>query len=405
MNPILIEVGPFTITWYALFIVTGIAIGYYFMIRLFEKAGIDRDQFDYAGVVGVILGIIGARIYYVLFNLEYYLDNLNEIIRIDQGGLAIHGGIIAGFIWAFYYTNKHKINKFYVADCLALAFMIAQAIGRWGNFVNKEAYGAATTREFLEKLYLPEFIIEGMNIAGIYYQPTFLYESIWNVIGFIIGYFVIFKSKLKRGSTFVFYLVWYSIGRIFIESLRTDSLYLGEIRIAQLISVVMIILGIAVFLYLNFFQKQNDVKMIVATTIVVKNDTILLIKKNQGSYKYGMPGGKSEYLEIPIKTAAREFAEETGLNFLKLKLKVISEVKMPNRNYQMYTFLAEKYSGEAFKDNAEGKLEWVKINELQNIDVYEGDLEIINFALNNDGILKMEHEYDENRNLVGSKRL
>ena len=139
-------------------------------------------------------------------------------------------------------------------DISVVGVIIAQAIGRWGNFFNQEAHGGAVTRAFLEKFHLPKFIINGMNIDGIYYHPTFLYESLWNVLGFIIMLILRRRKYNKTGEIFGFYLIWYSIGRMFIEQLRTDSLMLGSFKVAQLVSIIMILIGIVIII----FSKRGD---------------------------------------------------------------------------------------------------------------------------------------------------
>jgi phosphatidylglycerol:prolipoprotein diacylglycerol transferase len=182
------------------------------------------------------LAAIGARAYFVAFNWSYYSQNINEIFKIWEGGLAIHGGMIVGLIWIILYSKKYKVNTWRLLDIIVVSLLISQAIGRWGNFFNKEAYGPATTYEFLKNLLIPEFIIEGMKINGIYYQPTFRYKYI------------------KIGQITSFYLMWYGFGRFFIESLRQDSLMLNNFKMAQIISVIMFVVGIIVF----FIRKQGS---------------------------------------------------------------------------------------------------------------------------------------------------
>lgn len=195
-------------------------------------------------ILTLIFGIIGARIYYVIFEWPYYSKNLLEILKVWEGGLAIHGGIIAGLLFVNIYTKKYKLNTLKMLDMIVVGLIIGQAIGRWGNFFNSEAHGGITTLEFLTSLHLPNFIIEGMKIHGIYYHPTFLYESFWCIIGFII--MLIYRRRYYRkiGQVTAFYMIWYGIGRFFIESMRTDSLMLGNFKIAQIISIIFIILGI-----------------------------------------------------------------------------------------------------------------------------------------------------------------
>lgn len=244
MNPVALKLGNLTVTWYAIFILSGIMVAYILINKESKKYNISSSFVSNLIFWCVIFGIIGARIYYVLFNLDYYMQDPIEIIKIWNGGLAIHGGIIAGIITLAVYCKKYKINILKMTDIACVGVIIAQAIGRWGNFFNGEAHGGIVSRAFLENLHLPNFIIEGMHIGKYYYAPTYLYESILNVIGFILLIIIRKLKKTKLGNITALYLIWYGIVRFIIESMRTDSLLLGNMRIAQLISIIMIIIGI-----------------------------------------------------------------------------------------------------------------------------------------------------------------
>lgn len=244
MNPVALKLGNLTVTWYAIFILSGIMVAYILINKESKKYNISSSFVSNLIFWCVIFGIIGARIYYVLFNLDYYMQDPIEIIKIWNGGLAIHGGIIAGIITLVVYCKKYKINILKMTDIACVGVIIAQAIGRWGNFFNGEAHGGIVSRAFLENLHLPNFIIEGMHIGKYYYAPTYLYESILNVIGFILLIIIRKFKKTKLGNITALYLIWYGIVRFIIESMRTDSLLLGNIKIAQLISIIMIIIGI-----------------------------------------------------------------------------------------------------------------------------------------------------------------
>jgi phosphatidylglycerol---prolipoprotein diacylglyceryl transferase len=195
------------------------------------------------------IAILSARLYYVIFEWNYYSQNPGEIIAIWNGGLAIHGALIGGVITAIVFTKKRQVSFWQLVDIAAPSIILGQAIGRWGNFINQEAHGGEVTRAFLENLQLPEFIINQMYINGAYYHPTFLYESIWNFVGFIL-LMLLRKVNLRRGEMFLSYVIWYSVGRFFIEGMRTDSLMLTEsLRMAQTISAVLIIAAVVVLLY------------------------------------------------------------------------------------------------------------------------------------------------------------
>ena len=248
MNPI-IDLGIISIHWYSILLFIAILIGSNLAIKEAKKHGFEEDFMVNLLFLGVIIGILGARIYYVIFNFNYYKDNLIEIFKVWNGGLAIHGGIIAGFITIAIICYKKKVNLLKILDYLVVGLVIAQAIGRWGNFFNGEAHGAITSLSYLESLHLPQFIIDGMYINGSYYIPTFLYESIWCLIGFIIMIILRRKKFMKVGYLTSFYLVWYGVERFFVEGLRTDSLMFFSLRIAQLVSLVMIVIGIVIFIY------------------------------------------------------------------------------------------------------------------------------------------------------------
>ena len=248
MEPI-IDLGIISIHWYSILLFIAILIGSNLAIKEAKKHGFEEDFMVNLLFLTVIIGIVGARIYYVIFNFDYYQNNLLEIFKVWNGGLAIHGGIIAGLITIAIICYKKKINLLKILDYLVVGLIIAQAIGRWGNFFNGEAHGAITSLNYLESLHLPKFIIEGMYINGNYYIPTFLYESVWCFIGFIIMLILRRKKFMNIGYLTSFYLVWYGVERFFVEGLRTDSLMFLSLRVAQLVSLIMIIIGIVIFIY------------------------------------------------------------------------------------------------------------------------------------------------------------
>lgn len=248
MNRTLIKLGPISIYWYSVMIALGFLAAMVVCLTEVKRKKLDIEKYSNMVFYTVLFGILGARIYYVLFNLDYYLKMPSEILKVWHGGLAIHGGIIAGILVVYFYTKKYKMNFLKTLDISVVGIIIAQAIGRWGNFFNQEAFGKLTTKAVLIKQRIPNFIIERMYIDGAYYQPTFLYESVWNLIGFIIMLFLRRTKKLKVGYLTGFYLIWYSIGRCFIEYFRSDSLMLGTIKVAQLISLSLIVIGIIVII-------------------------------------------------------------------------------------------------------------------------------------------------------------
>lgn len=258
MNPVAIDLGFFQISWYSVFISIGVILAFIIIMVESKKLNINNEFIINLVFWTIIFGIIGARLYYCLFNLDYYSANPGEIIKIWKGGLAIHGGIIFGGLFALIYSLKYKIRFFRVTDLLCMGLILAQSIGRWGNFFNSEAYGTETTKEALQGLLIiPKFVIEGMNIGGKIYHPTFYYESLWCFAGFILIILIRFLCKyLKVGQLTGIYFIWYGLGRFFLELLRTDSLMLGGFKVAQLVSVFLFVVGV-----LLLFLKARGPKL------------------------------------------------------------------------------------------------------------------------------------------------
>ena len=258
MNPILLSFGPIQIHWYSFFMALGLLIGGYMVLKETKKHGILEDNMIDFFFVLLPISFVGARLYFVVFHLDYYLTYPIDIIKVWEGGLAIHGGIIVGLLTAFIFCKKKNLNFLQIVDIAVPGVILAQSFGRWGNFYNGEAHGAVTTLETLRSLKIPEFIINGMKIDDVYYYPTFYFESIWCIIGFIIMVILRKNKKIKTGFITGFYFIWYGIGRFFIESSRTDSLMLFNIKVAQLVSIIGIIVGIIFIIY--SFKSKKDIK-------------------------------------------------------------------------------------------------------------------------------------------------
>lgn len=242
MNPIAFQLGPIAVRWYGILIAAAFAIGLFLALREAKHQGLDPDHILDAVLVGGIVGIIGARVYYVLFNWPYYREYPGEILAIWHGGLAIHGGLIGAILVALFYSRAKKLSFWQLADIIAPSLILGQAIGRWGNFFNQEAYGYPTDLPW------------AMYIDGAYRHPTFLYEFIWNILVFIFLLWLRRRRWIREGEVFLTYLIGYSLGRLFIEALRTDSLMLGPVRAAQAISVVIIVLSVSIIYIL---RKKN----------------------------------------------------------------------------------------------------------------------------------------------------
>ncbi|AYC30120.1 prolipoprotein diacylglyceryl transferase [Paenisporosarcina cavernae] len=248
MDPIAFSIGPIDVRWYGVIIASGIVIAFLVAQAEMVKRGFHPDFLTDLLIWAIPLAIVGARIYYVLSEWDRYADNPIESIQIWNGGLAIHGALIVSFLVAYIFTKKRNEPFLKVTDIVVPSILIGQTIGRWGNFMNQEAHGGPVSRAFLEDLHIPEWIINQMNINGTYYHPTFLYESIWNFTGVIIM-LLLRKVRLIRGEMTLFYIMWYSFGRFFIEGMRTDSLYLvGELRTAQVVSVVAFVVALVIFI-------------------------------------------------------------------------------------------------------------------------------------------------------------
>ena len=259
MDSTAFELFGIPIMWYGVIITMGVLAGfvvlYYNSKR--SKGIVSFDDVTDAFLYAFPLALVGARVYYVIFELDQY-DTFMEMLDFRSGGLAIHGGILGAALGVFIYKKVKKKSLTEILDMVdaaAPAMILGQAIGRWGNFMNQEAHGGPVSQEFISRF--PAFIQEGMLINGTYYHPTFLYESVWNILCFI-ALMILFGKKRKHdhGIVFYAYLILYSIGRFFIEGMRTDSLMFLGMRQAQLISVASILFGV-VMIYLTRKKAAN----------------------------------------------------------------------------------------------------------------------------------------------------
>jgi phosphatidylglycerol:prolipoprotein diacylglycerol transferase len=237
INPIAFSLGPLQVHWYGIIIGTAALIGLWLAIREGKRHGLDSEIFFDLMIWVIPAAILGARLYYVLFEWDWYGSHPVDILAVWKGGLAIHGGLIGAFTAAWWFVRKRGLSFLQIADICAPSIILGQAIGRWGNFVNQEAHGGVVSRSFLENLHLPVWIIDQMQIGGFYYHPTFLYESVWNLLGFALLLLLRRFVPVRRGEIFFGYLFWYSLGRFFIEGLRTDSLtFAGPAWLGHLLS-------------------------------------------------------------------------------------------------------------------------------------------------------------------------
>lgn len=257
-GPTLIELGPLTIRWYGLLIASAVLIGVSLSQYLAKQRNVDPNLLGDLAIWLVIGAIPAARLYYVLFEWKQYSQHPEQIIAIWNGGIAIHGAILGGTLAAIIFARIQKISIWQLADLVAPSLILGQAIGRWGNFFNSEAFGDPTNLPW--KLYIPPQRRPANFINFEYFHPTFLYESLWNlmVFGLLMTLFnrsLKGKPRLKVGTIALVYMVAYSCGRVWIEGLRTDSLMIGPLRIAQIVSLSAITLGLLGLVWLYIWRR------------------------------------------------------------------------------------------------------------------------------------------------------
>jgi phosphatidylglycerol:prolipoprotein diacylglycerol transferase len=271
LNPVAFELFGLEVRWYGIFITLGMLAAFAYAYYRSKQEGFDLDNLLDMGLYIIVFGVIGARLYYVLMKLDTYIlpgrsawDNFLDMINIRGGGLGIYGGIIAGTLTLFIYCRLKKKDWRSALDMVAPGVMIAQAMGRWGNFFNGEAYGGIVPESsllyFIRMGLNPNELTQGMA----YVHPTFLYESLWNVLGFVLINVFLYKRKKFNGQIMLTYAAWYGFGRMFIEALRTDSLYLGGgdsgIRASQLVGFLCFVLGTALIIYMLIRCKKLEAK-------------------------------------------------------------------------------------------------------------------------------------------------
>lgn len=249
------SIGSMEIAWYAIIITLGMILAVSYLIFRAGQVGINVDTIiDYA-LITIPVGIIGARLYYVLSKIESF-DSFKEVINIRNGGLAIYGGLLAGALSVFIISKVKKIPFLVIADCCTPGIILAQAIGRWGNFTNGEAFGYET--DIFCRMGLNN-ILTGYDT--VFVHPTFLYESLWNLCGFVIVN-LFYKKRQYDGQVFLFVFGWYGLGRMFIEGLRADSLYMNlfglELRTSQVLAALIFIACASLLIYFAFKIPKKE---------------------------------------------------------------------------------------------------------------------------------------------------
>ncbi len=246
MDRVAFSIFGIDVMWYGILMATGMILGTLLALKEAKRVGIKEDDVLDLAIVAIPIGLLSARLYYVIFNWEYYSQNISQILNFRGGGMAIHGALIGGILTGYIFTRIRKIDFLKMADAVMIGMPLAQAIGRWGNFINQEAHGGPTNLPW------------GIMVNGEKVHPTFLYESIWD-LGIFIFLWVFRKKKKYEGQIITYYITLYSLGRFFIEGLRTDSLMIGPLRMAQVISLVGVICGIIAHIYLSKKSKiEND---------------------------------------------------------------------------------------------------------------------------------------------------
>ncbi|MBE9167168.1 prolipoprotein diacylglyceryl transferase [Pleurocapsales cyanobacterium LEGE 06147] len=258
-GPIIFEIGPITVRWYGLLIALAILIGVTLSQYLAKRRGVKPELLGDLAIWLLLAAIPSARIYYVLFEWQEYAQRPEDIIAIWKGGIAIHGAIIGGAIAAIIFARLNRVSFWQLSDLVVPSLVLGQAIGRWGNFFNSEAFGRPTDLPW--KLYIPPTHRPPEYLNYDYFHPTFLYESLWNLAVFALLIYLFFwglkhKDRLKVGTLTFVYLIAYSIGRFWIEALRTDSLMLGYLRIAQIVSLGAIAFGLLGLAWLYWFKRS-----------------------------------------------------------------------------------------------------------------------------------------------------
>lgn len=247
MDRVAFSVFGIDVMWYGVLMATGMIVGTLLALKEAKRVGIKEDDVLDLAIIAIPIGLLSARLYYVIFNWEYYSQNISQILNFRGGGMAIHGALIGGILTGYIFTKVKKIDFLKMADAVMIGMPLAQAIGRWGNFINGEAHGGPTNLPW------------GIMVDGLKVHPTFLYESVWD-FGIFIFLWLFRKKKQYEGQLIVFYITLYSLGRFFIEGLRTDSLMIGPLRMAQVISLVGVIGGIIAHIYLSKKNKQSTIE-------------------------------------------------------------------------------------------------------------------------------------------------
>ena len=353
----IVELGPFVVRWYGVLIVGGAYLALYFSARSFKKTMHQYDLISDLFIGAMIAGVIGARLWFVFFfDLGWYLADPIRIVMTQEGGMAIQGGLLFGIAYGVYFCKKHKLDFFRLADMVLPNVLLAQAIGRWGNFMNHEAFGRIVEESFYNGW--PSWLKSHMFIDGYFREPTFLYESVACVVGWILIQYGVRKfNQYKRGDLASAYLMWYGVIRLIIETFRSDSLMYGGLKTAQVVSIVFIIVGLMGWfgVFRKMFKKKPVMLFDFDGTLADTQELILqtfraLFKKNLPDYELTSED-EMKLIGPPLKESLPWFFDEEKVDEL------IEEYVSLNRE------LHEKYIREI--PNATELLKWLKAEGYQ----------------------------------------
>lgn len=260
ISPDLISIGPVTIKWYGVIIAVGFLLAMIYALKRAKEFDLNPDRMIDVVLVSALFAFVGARLYYVIFSEDraQFFDDPVTILQVWNGGLAIYGGVIFAFLTALWMCRVRKVNTLAMFDIASLGFLIGQSIGRWGNFVNQEAFGSNTSLPWaMTGDVIKQGVVGGGYDADLPVHPTFLYESLWCLLGLILLHVVSKKAYRFKGQIFAMYIGWYGLGRFWIEGLRTDSLMLGTMRISQVVAVLAVLGGVALFFLFKSKAAQS----------------------------------------------------------------------------------------------------------------------------------------------------